>query len=491
MPYQPLLYPICNDQAVIANNAADREFTGGNWPSRGVSLGQYCLRGVAEIMGAEPRRNGTDQPQRVASLAAMCRELTAELFDEPALPEPPRTTPLEVPAELEAQPAVVPQPAPERRPDLIIPPAQAPARTVSARTMGDPTPATVPGMPALNDRPDAPIADAGARHLAERSLADLRPRRFDTAADVPTVRALEPARAQSLPSAVGRASKRPSISQLSNRQLNPRDDDLDAQPEIPGFLGPTPLTVEEGDRPAAVRADTGRSLFARLPVRGLKRPSAGPLLKLGRTQPPPAKAEHGRPLRIGPPEQPLATSPSDREVTKKSKKRSKTKSRRKARIKVGHVPVGALTGLTVFLAVAGAAVAGVAVAPRIAELVGPANAPHIEVAEVEGIADALVPLPLIVDAATGTTLSSVVIDGVPIGARLNAGRSSGDGSWILPPDALPNLALVPPRGFAGEMSLLVSAVAVDGLERVHQTVTMRITIIPHNRTPQIHASRRI
>ncbi len=438
-------------------------------------------------MGAEPRRDGTNQSDRVESLAAMCRQLTAELFvePEPEAPAPPVAAPPVVPttaapSPVAARPAPLPPVAPpaasnpspatngaERQAgtELIIPPAQTPpvrpAQPIAQRT--------APPQPVA----EASAIDPAAKHRAEQSLADLRPRRFESVAEVPTVRALDGV-TRDVPAAPDASGQ--SIARLSNRDLTIDAEDAEALPRIPNFLGPTQLTVSEGDRPAAVRTAPTRSLFDRLPVPGRKLPFGDAPRNSGRVRPP-TKSEPGQPLRLGAPEQ--APPPPEGEP-----RAARPKTRRR-------FPVGALTGVAVFVAVASAAVAGAAVAPRLADLVTPANAPHIEVAEVEGIADALVPLPLIVDAATGTTLSSVVIDGVPQGARLNAGLNSGDGSWILPPDQLPNLALVPPRGFAGELSLSISAVAVDGLERVSQTATLHVTIMPHNRTPQIHASRRI
>ena len=88
-------------------------------------------------------------------------------------------------------------------------------------------------------------------------------------------------------------------------------------------------------------------------------------------------------------------------------------------------------------------------------------------------------------------LSTVVIAGVPKGSRLSAGHISSDGNWVLPPEELPDLAIIPPRGFAGEFSLEVRAVAVDGAERIAQTETIHVVIMPSGQTPQIRPSRRI
>ena len=54
----------------------------------------------------------------------------------------------------------------------------------------------------------------------------------------------------------------------------------------------------------------------------------------------------------------------------------------------------------------------------------------------------------------------VVVRGLPEGASLSAGAASGDGSWLLAPQDLPGLSLTPPRNWASDLSVEISAIAI-------------------------------
>lgn len=61
----------------------------------------------------------------------------------------------------------------------------------------------------------------------------------------------------------------------------------------------------------------------------------------------------------------------------------------------------------------------------------------------------------------GAELLSAFITGVPEGSILSAGFNNGDGSWTVPPNALPNLSILPPREYSGTMNLTLFGVALE------------------------------
>jgi hypothetical protein len=79
------------------------------------------------------------------------------------------------------------------------------------------------------------------------------------------------------------------------------------------------------------------------------------------------------------------------------------------------------------------------------------------------------PVPLPVGLPGGVRLHAervavVVIAGVPQGALLSAGIDSGDGSWMLSPQDLAGLTLIPPTGYTEDLALKVTAFAVENHE---------------------------
>ena len=54
----------------------------------------------------------------------------------------------------------------------------------------------------------------------------------------------------------------------------------------------------------------------------------------------------------------------------------------------------------------------------------------------------------------------VVVRGLPEGSSLSAGAASGDGSWLLAPQDLSGLSLTPPRNWASDLSVEISAIAI-------------------------------
>ena len=61
----------------------------------------------------------------------------------------------------------------------------------------------------------------------------------------------------------------------------------------------------------------------------------------------------------------------------------------------------------------------------------------------------------------GSETLSIVIAGLPDGARLSAGINNGDGTWMLTPAQLGGLTLAPPRDWSGSMVLTMTAHAME------------------------------
>ncbi|MGB0681988.1 MAG: Ig-like domain-containing protein [Magnetovibrionaceae bacterium] len=100
------------------------------------------------------------------------------------------------------------------------------------------------------------------------------------------------------------------------------------------------------------------------------------------------------------------------------------------------------------------------------EVEGVADAPTLEMDDLDGTEDTA--LALDIDAALvdtdGSETLSLVIEDVPEGASLNMGTDNGDGTWTISGDDLDNLdglELTPPENFNGDFSLTVTATATE------------------------------
>ncbi|MFC7553416.1 hypothetical protein ACFQU7_15905 [Pseudoroseomonas wenyumeiae] len=69
----------------------------------------------------------------------------------------------------------------------------------------------------------------------------------------------------------------------------------------------------------------------------------------------------------------------------------------------------------------------------------------------------------------GSENLSLVLEGLPHGARLSAGVNNGDGSWTLTPAQLAGLTLTPPGNWSGRMALTLVAHAMEGADASHAT----------------------
>ena len=69
----------------------------------------------------------------------------------------------------------------------------------------------------------------------------------------------------------------------------------------------------------------------------------------------------------------------------------------------------------------------------------------------------------------GSETLSLVLEGLPPGARLSAGVNNGDGSWTLSPAQLAGLTLTPPGNWSGRMALVLVAHAMEGADASYAT----------------------
>ncbi|WP_137176367.1 Ig-like domain-containing protein [Roseomonas sp. AR75] len=100
----------------------------------------------------------------------------------------------------------------------------------------------------------------------------------------------------------------------------------------------------------------------------------------------------------------------------------------------------------------------------------PPAAPKLQVAAAEGSEDTTVPLGIVLVAAEPGTTLSVIVSGLPAGARLSTGFHDPERDvWVLRPEELDRLLVIPPRDFAGEITPKVTAFAMDGTGRTTST----------------------
>jgi hypothetical protein len=100
-----------------------------------------------------------------------------------------------------------------------------------------------------------------------------------------------------------------------------------------------------------------------------------------------------------------------------------------------------------------------------------AQAPLLQAADAAGREDQPIALDLgaaLVD-GDGSEILTMVLEGLPDGARLSAGVNNGDGSWTLTPAQLAGLTLTPPGNWSGRMDLTLVAHAMEGADASYAT----------------------
>jgi len=108
---------------------------------------------------------------------------------------------------------------------------------------------------------------------------------------------------------------------------------------------------------------------------------------------------------------------------------------------------------------------GTAVATATVEVTAVPDVPELTVTAAAGLEDSSIPIAISASVPGTEELASLIIAGVPKGARLSAGADNGDGTWTLAGvdlDALANLTLTPPADWSGDAELKVTATSTDG-----------------------------
>ncbi len=108
----------------------------------------------------------------------------------------------------------------------------------------------------------------------------------------------------------------------------------------------------------------------------------------------------------------------------------------------------------------------------------------LSVAPASGTEDQPFALPIGVEKSPREDLI-VSVDGLPPEATLSAGDQQANGSWILPPDQLDQVALVPPANYSGAFDLRVTATTTDGSDAATVTASLPITVAPVADQPKL------
>lgn len=106
-----------------------------------------------------------------------------------------------------------------------------------------------------------------------------------------------------------------------------------------------------------------------------------------------------------------------------------------------------------------------------------------------GVYGAPVRLPVFAELAdkSGSETLSVVVSGVPSGARFTSGTFNGDGSWSFTAAELGSLLLMPPAGFSGTFALTVTATALESANG-DTAVTQQVVNVTLDQTDSTHTT---
>ncbi len=127
------------------------------------------------------------------------------------------------------------------------------------------------------------------------------------------------------------------------------------------------------------------------------------------------------------------------------------------------------------------------------DVAGVADAPEIAAADAAGLEDREIALALsaaLTDLDGSETLD-VIIDGVPMGARLSAGALGADGLWRVAPGDLTGLTMTPPANFSGRIDLTLRATSSEGgnaAAAVSETA-FSVVVAPDADAPALSAER--
>ena len=125
----------------------------------------------------------------------------------------------------------------------------------------------------------------------------------------------------------------------------------------------------------------------------------------------------------------------------------------------------------------------IASAPIPVSVIPVADPPLLTLRDVSGAEDTAVTLLLDATAARQEELA-LWVDGLPAGASLTAGTDQ-DGRWLLLPEELPDLQLIPPANFNGPMGLRVIAQSTHGFDVAQSGAFMTAMFAPVADAPEL------
>ncbi len=143
--------------------------------------------------------------------------------------------------------------------------------------------------------------------------------------------------------------------------------------------------------------------------------------------------------------------------------------------------------------VASAAVAGATYVTDfgfMADLVDRSPHPRLSVRNARGVEDGVIALEISVAPAFGTALAELIVEGLPEGAVLSAGRQESSGKWLLSPDSLANLTVTPAENYNGTVVLFVTATAQADEDLVESVESLTLVVeavadAPHLRVTDV------
>ncbi len=101
---------------------------------------------------------------------------------------------------------------------------------------------------------------------------------------------------------------------------------------------------------------------------------------------------------------------------------------------------------------------------------------RVAAADVSGFARDPIPLSLVPQNTGGSSNFYVRVKGVPPGGRLSGGLHEGDGTWLLRPSGLRDVALKVPSYFTGKFTLSAQLVADDGKTPINAATSFLVDI---------------
>ena len=117
-----------------------------------------------------------------------------------------------------------------------------------------------------------------------------------------------------------------------------------------------------------------------------------------------------------------------------------------------------------------------------------ADLPILTANPVAGDEDTPIPLEVAAVADDPSERLDVQVWGLPADSFLSAGRALGGGHWLLAPDKLDDLRLIPPPNYSGDVRLRISATTVDGTDEASTVEYVEVAVRPVADVPIVTAA---